>query len=120
MRVAIGCCLVLACSKGTAPPPPSQEPAPAPVRLAEATSFKVGDKVILYPVDVMTISAIGTRKELTPKDMENVDFQPGNALAGKDTMVPVEADNERVYALRFVGEDRDSFLLSVAQAEHEG
>ena len=77
-----------------------------------AATFKVGDRVVLYPTAVMTISAIGKRSELTPADEDSVRFQPLRALAGESIMQVVSND-ELVYALRFAGEDRDSFLLDV-------
>jgi RNA polymerase-interacting CarD/CdnL/TRCF family regulator len=118
----------LGCSKGQAPPdrtPPLtaaanvQHDAALPAPRADAP-FAVGDKVVLTPTGIMVISAIGPRSKLTPSDVENVDFQPGNALEGKDTMEVVPADDELVYGLRFPGDQRDTFLLNVKDAVHEG
>jgi RNA polymerase-interacting CarD/CdnL/TRCF family regulator len=92
-------------SEVTAPPTPTASP-------STKTAFAVGDNVVLYPTGVMTITAIDTRKKLTPPGMDSVAFEPANALEGKDTMTPVTND-KLVYALRFVGEARDSFLLDV-------
>lgn len=57
-----------------------------------AATFKVGDKVVLEPRGVLTISAIGPRSKLAP-DSASTD--------------------ETVYALRAAGEDRDSLFLDV-------
>ncbi|MDQ3341501.1 MAG: hypothetical protein M4D80_40625 [Myxococcota bacterium] len=57
-----------------------------------AATFKVGDKVVLQPTAVMTISAIGPRNKLSDES---------------------SSTQETVYALRVVGEERDSMLLDV-------
>jgi hypothetical protein len=128
MRSVVAVLLVAACSKE--PSAPSREVTVAasqptaghqavPPATPAQRPYAVGDKVVLMPTNILVISAIGTRKDLTPKDVDNVDFQPGNALAGKDTMKVVEPDDTRVYALRFPAEDHDSFLLEVERAGEE-
>jgi RNA polymerase-interacting CarD/CdnL/TRCF family regulator len=77
-----------------------------------AATFKVGDKVVLYPTGVMSITAIGKRSELTPPGTENYAFRPARALVGEHIMQPVTGD-ATVYALRFVSDERDSFMLDV-------
>lgn len=85
-----------------------------------ATSFAIGDKVVLEPVAVMTITAIGTRRSLTPPGMENVDVDFRGVMQGSSALATFPANDKLVYALRFVGDARDSMLLDVAAAEREG
>jgi RNA polymerase-interacting CarD/CdnL/TRCF family regulator len=68
----------------------------------------------------MTITAIGTRRALTPAGMESVDLDVRGALQGSSLYATVPADDTQVYALRFLGETRDSMLLEVAAAQREG
>ena len=57
-----------------------------------AATFKVGDKVVLEPKAVLEISAIGPRSKLAPESATT---------------------DETVYALRVVGEERDSLFVDV-------
>jgi RNA polymerase-interacting CarD/CdnL/TRCF family regulator len=77
-----------------------------------AATFKVGDKVVFYPTGVMTITAIGKRSELTPPGTENFSMQPARAFVGESILQPV-TDDAIVYALRFLGEERDFLMLPV-------
>ena len=77
-----------------------------------AATFKVGDKVVLYPTGVLSITAIGKRSELTREGEGSFAVQPLRALSGESVLRPVDND-DKVYALRFVGEERDTMLLDV-------
>ena len=69
-----------------------------------AATFKVGDKVVLYPTAVMSITAIGPNRV--------AQTGPVRALAGDAKVQPV-ADDAVAYALRFIGADRDAFAVDV-------
>src|SRR5690242_8127219 len=84
------------------------------------SSFAIGDKVVLLPVAVMTITGIGTRRSLTPQGMDNVTLDLDGVLQGNSALRTVSPDDESVYALRFSGQSHDSMLLAVAAAEKEG
>lgn len=88
---------------------------------ASATSFAVGDKVVLLPVGVMTITAIGTRESLTPAGTENVHLDVGGALfQGRSVLATVPADDQFAFELRFISDPQSSTLLLVTAAEEEG
>jgi hypothetical protein len=71
-----------------------------------ATTFKVGDRVVLYPTAVLTITAIGKPGGATPT------FEPLRALVGPSPLQPA-GDGEPAYALRFLDAERDAFRLDV-------
>jgi RNA polymerase-interacting CarD/CdnL/TRCF family regulator len=65
----------------------------------------------------MVIAKIGTRRELTPKDMDSVDVSVGDALDGRSVLKTRPLDDVRAYGLSFLHEKEVSILLDVDQAE---
>jgi RNA polymerase-interacting CarD/CdnL/TRCF family regulator len=119
---------VVACSKKS-PDQPKRPNAGSAVTTASATasavtaqsSFLKGDKVISAPVAVMEVAGIGPRASFVDRDDDNVAFDLlGTVADGSSPLQTIPADNEIVYALRFLGEEKAFELASVARSKEVG
>lgn len=80
-----------------------------------------GDKVISTPVAVMEIVGIGPRASFIDPGSVNVGFDGAGMLRDGSSPLPiVPVDDELVYGLRFVGEERVFEMVSVARAHEVG
>ena len=80
-----------------------------------------GDKVVSTPVAVMEIAGIGPRSSFVNRDSDNVVLDvEGTLRDGSSPIKTVPVDDEIVYGLRFVGEERIFEMISLATAHKVG